>query len=52
MATYLNFENKIEKIQEEIISAHDIANLDSVNKYQEELEKVRLVKILKKLKKN
>jgi len=39
MATYLDFENKIEKIQEEIISAHAIANLDAVNKYQEELEK-------------
>ena len=25
MATYLDFENKIEKIQEEIVSAHAIA---------------------------
>ena len=39
MATYLDFENKIEKIQEEIVSAHAIANLDAVNKYQDELEK-------------
>lgn len=39
MATYLDFENKIEKIQEEIVSAHAIANLEAVNKYQKELEK-------------
>ena len=39
MATYLDFENKIEKIQEEIVSAHAIANLDAVKKHQEELEK-------------
>ena len=39
MATYLDFENKIEKIQEEIVSAHAIANFDAVNKYQNELEK-------------
>ena len=39
MATYLDFENKIEKIQEEIVSAHAIANLEAVNKYQSELEK-------------
>jgi acetyl-CoA carboxylase carboxyl transferase subunit alpha len=39
MATYLDFESKIEKIQEEIISAHAIANLDAVNKYQIELDK-------------
>ncbi len=39
MATYLDFESKIEKIQEEIVSAHAIANLDAVNKYQNELEK-------------
>jgi acetyl-CoA carboxylase carboxyl transferase subunit alpha len=39
MATYLDFENKIEKIQEEIVSAHAIANLEAVNKYQNELEK-------------
>jgi len=39
MATYLDFENKIEKIQEEIVSAHAIANFDAVNKYQTELEK-------------
>jgi len=39
MATYLDFENKIEKIQEEIVSAHAIANFDAVNKYQNELDK-------------
>ncbi len=39
MATYLDFENKIEKIQEEIVSAHAIANLDAVEKHQKELEK-------------
>ena len=39
MATYLDFESKIEKIQEEIVSAHAIANLDAVNRYQEELSK-------------
>ena len=39
MATYLDFENKIEKIQEEIVSAHAIANMDAVTKHQEELEK-------------
>jgi len=38
MATYLDFESKIEKIQEEIVSAHAIANLDAANKYQNELE--------------
>jgi len=39
MATYLDFEKKIESIQEEIISAHAIANLDAVEKHQAELEK-------------
>ena len=39
MATYLDFENKIEKIQEEIVSAHAIANMDTVEKLQKELEK-------------
>jgi acetyl-CoA carboxylase carboxyl transferase subunit alpha len=39
MATYLDFESKIEKIQEEIISAHAIANLEAVEKHQKELEK-------------
>lgn len=39
MATYLDFEKKIEKIQEEIVSAHAIANLDAVGKHQKELEK-------------
>jgi len=39
MATYLDFENKIEKIQEAIVSAHAIANLEAVEKYQKELEK-------------
>ena len=39
MATYLDFENKIEKIQEEIVSAHAIANLEAVEKHQKELQK-------------
>ncbi len=39
MATYLDFENKIEKIQEEIVSAHAIANMDAVAKLQKDLEK-------------
>ena len=39
MATYLDFESKIEKIQEEIVSAHAIANFDAANKHQNELEK-------------
>ncbi|PHS34104.1 MAG: acetyl-CoA carboxylase carboxyl transferase subunit alpha [Sulfurovum sp.] len=39
MATYLDFENKIEKIQEEIVSAHAIANMDAVGKLQKDLDK-------------
>ena len=39
MATYLDFESRIEEIQEEIVSAHAIANLDAVDKYQDELAK-------------
>ncbi len=39
MATYLDFESKIEKIQEEIVSAHAIANFEAVNKHQNELAK-------------
>jgi acetyl-CoA carboxylase carboxyl transferase subunit alpha len=39
MATYLDFENRIEKIQEEIVSAHAIANLEAVEKHQNELKK-------------
>ena len=39
MATYLDFEHKIEKIQEEIVSAHAIGNMDTVTKLQKELEK-------------
>jgi len=39
MATYLEFESKIEKIQEAIVSAHAIANLEAVEKYQKELKK-------------
>ncbi len=39
MATYLDFENKIEKIQEEIVSAHAIANMSEVEKLQKDLEK-------------
>jgi acetyl-CoA carboxylase carboxyl transferase subunit alpha len=39
MATYLDFESKIEKKQEEIVSAHAVANLDLVEKLQKELKK-------------
>jgi acetyl-CoA carboxylase carboxyl transferase subunit alpha len=39
MATYLDFESKIESIQEEIVSAHAIANFEAVNKFQDELDK-------------
>jgi len=39
MSTYLDFESKIEKIQEEIISSHAIANMEAVKKFQQELEK-------------
>jgi len=39
MATYLDFESKIEKIQEEIVSAHAVANLELVEKLQKELQK-------------
>ncbi len=39
MATYLDFESKIEKIQEEIVSAQVIANFEAVNKHQNDLEK-------------
>ncbi len=39
MATYLDFENKIEKIQEEIVSAHAIANMSAVEFLQKDLEK-------------
>jgi len=39
MATYLDFENKIEKIQEEIVSSHAIANMEAVKKLQGDLEK-------------
>lgn len=39
MATYLEFEKKIEAIQESIVSAHAIANMDAVAKLQEDLEK-------------
>jgi len=39
MKTYLDFEKKIKQIQEEIISAHAIANLEAVEKHQKELEK-------------
>ncbi|CAA6817522.1 MAG: Acetyl-coenzyme A carboxyl transferase alpha chain (EC [uncultured Sulfurovum sp.] len=39
MATYLDFENKIEKIQEEIVSSHAIANMDAVKSLQKDLEK-------------
>jgi len=39
MATYLDFESKIEKIQEQIVSAHAVANLEQVEKLQKELQK-------------
>ena len=39
MATYLDFEHKIEKIQEEIVSAHAIANMTAVENLQKDLEK-------------
>ena len=39
MATYLDFENKIEKIQEEIVSAHAIANMSAVESLQKDLQK-------------
>ena len=39
MATYLEFEKKIESIQESIVSAHAIANMDAVSRLQKELEK-------------
>lgn len=39
MATYLDFESKIESIQEELVSAQAIANIEAVNKYQAELDK-------------
>lgn len=39
MATYLDFESKIEKIQEEIVSAHAVANLELVEKLQKDLQK-------------
>ena len=39
MATYLEFESKIEKIQEEIVSAQAVANSDQIEKLQKELQK-------------
>jgi len=39
MKTYLDFEKNIEQIQEKIVSAHAIANLDAVEKAQKELDK-------------
>ncbi len=39
MATYLDFESKIESIQEELVSALAIENIEAVNKYQAELDK-------------
>lgn len=39
MATYLDFESKIEKLQEEIVSAHAVANLELVEKLQKDLQK-------------
>ncbi|MCB4764271.1 MAG: acetyl-CoA carboxylase carboxyl transferase subunit alpha [Sulfurovum sp.] len=39
MATYLDFESKIETIQEEIVSAHAVANMEQVEKLQKDLQK-------------
>ncbi|HFS85412.1 MAG TPA: acetyl-CoA carboxylase carboxyl transferase subunit alpha [Epsilonproteobacteria bacterium] len=39
MATYLEFEKKIETIQEGIVSAHAVANMDTVEKLQKDLQK-------------
>ena len=39
MATYLDFESKIEKIQEDIMSAHAVSDFDAMNRYQQELDK-------------
>jgi acetyl-CoA carboxylase carboxyl transferase subunit alpha len=39
MKTYLEFEKRIEQIQDEIVSAHAIANQEAVEKAQKELEK-------------
>ena len=39
MATYLDFESKIEKIQEQIVAAHAVANQEAVQKHQKELQK-------------
>ncbi len=39
MATYLDFEHKIEKIQEEIVSAHAVANMSAVESLQKDLDK-------------
>ena len=39
MATYLEFEEKIESIQEEIVAAHAVNNMDLVDSLQKSLEK-------------
>ncbi len=39
MATYLEFEKRIESIQEEIVAAHAVANMDLVSKLQKDLNK-------------
>lgn len=39
MATYLEFEEKIEKLQEEIVEAHAVNNMDLVGSLQKSLEK-------------
>ncbi|MDD3592322.1 MAG: acetyl-CoA carboxylase carboxyl transferase subunit alpha [Sulfurovum sp.] len=39
MAVYLEFEKKIEQIQEDIVSAHAIANMDAVARLQQDLQK-------------
>jgi acetyl-CoA carboxylase carboxyl transferase subunit alpha len=39
MATYLDFESKIEKIQEDIVSAHVAGNFDAIDRYQHDLDK-------------
>ncbi len=39
MATYLDFENKIEKIQDDIVSAHAVANVSALESLQKDLDK-------------
>ncbi len=39
MASYLDFESKIEKIQEEIVSAYAVSDFDAIDRYQKDLDK-------------